>query len=71
MNFPLNFWDITFLTALIAIILLVTTEILSSYSGKVSILIDKKKLRTATVIMIVTCLVTAFLRIVDIIITSP
>ena len=60
--FPLNLWDVSLLVAVIAIILLVSSEMLSSYYGKVNILIDKKKLKSATLVVAAVFLVTLALR---------
>jgi hypothetical protein len=68
--FPLDLWDISLLIAVIAIILLVSSEMLSSYYGKVDILIDKKKLKSVTVAVVVTFLVTLALRIITMVIVS-
>ena len=48
MQFPLSIWDISLWLALTAIILFITSEMLSSRYGKINILIDKKKLKKAT-----------------------
>jgi hypothetical protein len=69
MMFPLNFWDISLLLAITAAILLVTSELLSSYYGKVNILINKKKLKNAAITTSILFLITATLRIISIIIT--
>ena len=66
MMFPLDLGDICVLVAVIAIILLVSSEMLSSYYGNVDILIDKKKLRNATVSVVITLIVTLAVRIVTI-----
>jgi hypothetical protein len=68
-NFPLDFWDISLLIAVIAIILLVSSELLSSYSGKVNILLDKRKMRSASIVVTIAFLTTAALRIISIILT--
>ena len=34
MNFPIGLWDISLLLAITAIILLITSELLSSYYGR-------------------------------------
>ena len=67
MNFPLNFWDISIIFAITAILLLVTSEMLSSYYGKVNILINKKKLKNAAIIASFLFIVTVALRIFNII----
>ena len=66
--FPLNLWDVSLLVAVIAIILLVSSEMLSSYYGKVNILIDKKKLKSATLVVAAVFLVTLALRIITLMI---
>ena len=68
MMFPLNLWDVSLLVAVIAIILLVSSEMLSSYYGKVNILIDKKKLKSATLVVAAVFLVTLALRIITLMI---
>ena len=68
MKFPLNFWDISLLLAITAIILIVTSEMLSSYYGKVNILINKKKLKNAAITVSILFLITLTIRIINIII---
>jgi hypothetical protein len=51
MTFPLSFWDISLLLAVTAIILLITSEMLSPHYGKTNILINKKKLKNAAIII--------------------
>lgn len=67
-----EFWgNLSFLLiAIIAIILLVSSEMISSYHGRINILIDKKRLRIATTIVTITFIIAAAVRIVDIIITA-
>ncbi len=67
MKFPLNFWDISLLLAIIAIILIVTSEMLSSYYGKVNILINKKKLKNAAITVSILFLITLAIRIINMI----
>ena len=67
MKFPLDFWTITLLIAAIAIILLVTSEMLSSYHGKVNILINKKRLRNAAIAAAIAFLTTAAMRVISLI----
>jgi len=45
MWFPLGLWDISLWTAVVAIILLITSELLSPYYGRTGILINRKRLR--------------------------
>ena len=68
--FPLNLWDVSLLVAVIAIILLVSSEMLSSYYGKVNILIDKKKLKSATIAVAAAFLVTMALRVITLMIVQ-
>jgi len=70
MNFPLNFWDISLLLAITAIILLITSEMLSSYYGKINILINKKKLKNAAIAVSALFLITVAIRIINIILTT-
>jgi len=51
MQFPLSFWNISLWLAITAIILLATSELLSPYHGQTNIIIDRKKLRTAALIL--------------------
>ncbi len=68
MNFPLGIWDIGLLIALFATILVVTSEVLSSYSTKVTIRINKKRLKNAAILMAIAFSVTIALRIASMII---
>ena len=67
--FPLDLGELSILFALTAITLLVTSEMLSSYRGRISILIDKKRLRRASVIFAILFLVTVGIKIYSIIST--
>lgn len=69
MRFPLDFWNLSLLLAAIAIILLVSSLMLSSYQGKVNILINKKKLKNAAIGATVTFIITAAMIIASQIIT--
>ena len=66
MMFPLDLGDICVLVAVIAIILLVSSEMLSSYYGNVNIMIDKKKLKNATISVLITLLITLAVRVITI-----
>ena len=68
MAFPLNFWDISLLLAITAIILLITSELLSPYHGKINIRVNRKKLRNATFAVSILFLATVAIRIISIII---
>ena len=70
MMFPLGFWDISLLTAITAIILLITSELLSPQYGKVNIKINKKRLKNAAITLSITFLATVAIRVVSILITT-
>jgi uncharacterized membrane protein len=67
MNFPLSFWDISLWLAFTAIILLITSEIISPFYGKTKILINKKRLRNVALVMSIIFLITVVIRIYGII----
>lgn len=69
MNFPLGFWDISLLTAITAIILLITSEMLSPHYGEVNILINRKRLKHISIAFSITFLATVIIRIVEIILS--
>jgi hypothetical protein len=69
MDFPLSLWDISLWLAITAIILLVTSELISSYYGKTNLLINKKRLRNVALTVSTLFLVTVAVRIVTIIIS--
>ena len=60
-------WDAGLLIAVVAIILLVSSELLSSYGGRANILINKKRLRSVSIAATMTFIVTAAMRILYII----
>jgi hypothetical protein len=69
MQFPLELWDISLLLAVVAIILLITSEILSNYYGKISIHINRKRLRNSALAFSVLFLATVAIKIAGIIIS--
>ena len=69
MAFPLSFWDISLWLAITAIILLITSEMLSPQYGKINIQINKKKLRNSALAVSILFLITAAIRIINIILT--
>jgi hypothetical protein len=69
MTFPLDFWNISLLTAITAIILLITSELLSPYYGKINIQISKKRLRNTSIPFSIIFLITVAVRIINIILT--
>jgi len=70
MNFPLSFWDISLWLAITAIILLITSELISPYYGKTNLQINKKRLKNAALTIGILFLITVAIRIYSII-TSP
>lgn len=72
MNFPLSFSDISLWLAITAIILLVTSELISPYYGKTKLLINKKRLQNLALAVSTLFLITVAIRIITIIINpSP
>jgi hypothetical protein len=69
MDFPLSFWDISLWLAVTAIILLITSELISPYYGKTNIVINKKRLRNVALIVSTLFLITVAIRIATIIIS--
>jgi hypothetical protein len=69
MDFPLGFWDISLWLAATAIILLVTSELISPYYGKTNLIINKKRLRNAALSVSTLFMVTVAIRVISIIIT--
>jgi hypothetical protein len=63
MTFPLGFWDISLLLAVTAIILLITSELISPYYGKTNLLINKKRLRNVALTVSALFLTTVAIRI--------
>lgn len=67
MQFPLGFSDISLWLATTAIILLITSELISPYYGRTNIPINKKRLRNAALVISSIFLITVAIRIVGII----
>jgi hypothetical protein len=67
MSFPLNTDDLSLLLAITALILLVTSELLSPYYGKVSLSINKRRLRNTALAFSILFLATVALRVASII----
>jgi hypothetical protein len=67
MDFPLSFWDISLWLAVTAIILLITSELISPYYGKTNLLINKKRLRNVALTISIMFLITVAIRIYGII----
>ena len=69
MDFPLSFSDISLWLATTAIILLVTSELISPYYGRTHLLINKKRLRNTALTVSTLSLITVAIKIVTIIIS--
>jgi hypothetical protein len=67
LNFPLSFWDISLWLAVTAIILLITSELISPYYGRTNLLINKKRLRNISLTVSTLFLTTVVIRIISII----
>jgi hypothetical protein len=67
MDFPLGMWDISLLFAAAAIVLLITSELLSPYHSRVSLKISRKRLRYSALTFSVLFLITVAIRIISII----
>ena len=65
--FPLGLSDISILLAFLAVISLVTSELLSAYQGKRKVLINKGRLRSIGIAVSLLFLVTVGVSIADII----
>ena len=69
MHFPLDLMDTSLWLAITAIILLITSEIISPYYGKTAVLIEKRRLRKIALIVGLIFIFTVFIQIYDIIIS--
>jgi len=65
--FPLGFWDISLWLAINAIVLLVTSELVSPYYGNANIYVNVKRLRNAAIVVSILFLATVAVRIANII----
>jgi hypothetical protein len=66
MMFPLSLLEVSLLLAITAMILLITSELLSSYYGKINILLSKKRLKNSALIFSALFVATVILRIAQI-----
>ena len=67
MDFPLSIWDVSLLFAFTAIVLLLTSEFLITYRGKVNLRINRKRLRNGGLVFSSLFLVTVAMKIATII----
>jgi len=63
---PLSLWDLSLWISVTAIILLVTSELLSPRYGRTSIIINEKRLRTAALSLGILFILTVFMRVYEI-----
>jgi hypothetical protein len=68
MDFPLGFWDISLWLAVTAIILLVTSELISPYYGKTNLVINRKRLRNVALSVSALFLITVAIKVISIVI---
>jgi len=66
MDFPLSLWDISMWLAVTAIILLITSELISPYYGRTNLIINKKRLRNVALADATLFLITVAIRIMTI-----
>ena len=69
--FPLGLWDLSLVLAVTAIVLLVTSEILSPYYGAANLKISRKRLRNSAITTSTLFLVTVVIRIATMIYGIP
>ncbi|MGD9130327.1 MAG: hypothetical protein PVH73_01975 [Candidatus Bathyarchaeota archaeon] len=67
MRIPLSFWDISLWLAVTAIILLITSELISPYYRKSKIYVNKQRLRNTAFIVGTLFLMTVIMRMYEII----
>ncbi len=67
---PITFSDLSLLLAVGAIILFITSELASPYYGPTNLVINKKKLKKATLAISLLFLVTVVIRVIAIIMNS-
>lgn len=70
MQIPLDFWNASLWLAVTTIILLITAQLASAYEGQATLLIDKRRLKNAALVMGILFLATVAIRIYGIITTS-
>ena len=67
MAFPLGLWDLSLWTAITAIILLATSELLSPYYGRTRLMINRRRLRIVALLVALIFLATVAYRIYGIV----
>jgi hypothetical protein len=69
MTFPLGLWDISLWLAITAVILLITSEMLSPHYGRINMRIDRKKLKNAALTVSILFLITVAVKIINLVLT--
>jgi hypothetical protein len=70
MQFPLGLWDISLWAAVVAIILLITSELISPYYGRTGIVLNRHRLRIAALLVAFIFLATVAYRIYQIVLKT-
>jgi len=70
MRIPLSLWDVALWIAFAAIVLLITSELLSPYYGRIGLVIEKKNIRRVALILGMLFLASVALQIYGIIMFS-
>jgi len=70
LSFPLSFWDVSLIFAITAIILLITSEMLSPYYGRINILINRKRLKRTALTLSILFLATVAIKIINILLSG-
>jgi len=68
MQFPLNFFEVSFLLAVLSLILLVTYEILSPEYGNLNIVLERKSVKKAGLLLGFLFLFTVIIRLYQILV---
>lgn len=63
MQFPLSFWDLSLVLAVVASVLLITSELVSPYLGRTNLAIEKKVLKRTTLMFVFAFLFTVIVRV--------
>lgn len=69
MAFPISFWDIGLWISVITIVLLITLELTTPYSGQVNLAIERRRLRQVALILTIIFMLTVAIRIYEILTT--
>jgi hypothetical protein len=70
MQIPLTFWDVSLWLAVTAIVLLITSELISPYYGRMNLFINKKRLKNAALSVSTLFLITVAIKMIGILYSS-